>query len=266
MKYKLIAIDMDGTFLNEENEVMEENLVAVKKAIEKGCKVMIATGRSGKALKPYADKLNFETPFIVYNGAGYKYLNTEEYIYRSDVTYELAKKVYDKGIEFNTCVLVWADDVLYATGEGEFMSYYTNNKDFRFEYLENFETLKDKGIHKVLFSDKPERIREMYETVKDNVFKNLNITISIPKILEFFNDEVSKGWAVLKYATELGIKQEEIICIGDGMNDLSMIEMAGLGIAMGNACEEVKAVADYITKSNDDFGVAHAINEFLLKN
>ncbi len=266
MNYKLIAIDMDGTFLNEENELIEENLKAVKKAIEKGCKVMIATGRSGESLKTYADKLQFDSPFIVYNGAGYKHLDTKEYIYRCDVPYETAKKVYEKGIELGICVLVWADDTLYVTGLGEYMSYYTNNPYFKYEKLENFEILKDKGIHKVLFSDNPERIRETYELLKENVFEGLNISISIPKILEFYNINVSKGLAVLKYATELGIKQEEIICIGDGMNDLSMIEMAGLGVAMGNACDELKAVANYVTKTNTECGVAHVINEFVLKN
>ncbi len=264
MDYKLIAIDMDGTFLNEENELMEENLEAVQKAIEKGCKVMIATGRSGEALIPYADKIQFGSPFVVYNGAGYKFLDTKDYIFRSDVPYEIAKKVYEKGMELNTCILVWADDVLYATGTGEFMSYYTNHTSFKFEIVEDFEIFKDKGIHKVLFSDTPERIREMYESVKENVFEGLNITISIPKILEFFNEDVSKGLAVLKYAEEQGIKQEEIICIGDGMNDLSMIEMAGLGVAMGNACEELKSVANFIAKTNTECGVAQVINEFVL--
>ncbi len=266
MKYKLIAIDMDGTFLNEHNEIMQENLDAVHKALEKGCKVMIATGRSGESLKTYVDKIQFGSPFVVYNGAGYKHLNTKEYMFRSDVPYELAKKVYEKGLELNTSILVWADDVLYATAAGEYMSYYTNNPDFRFEQVDNFEIFKDKGIHKVLFSDKPEKIREMYEQVKENVFEGLNITISIPKILEFFNEDVSKGLAVLRYAEELGIKQDEIICIGDGMNDLSMIEMAGLGVAMDNACDELKAVANYVTKSNVEHGVAHVINEFVLKN
>ncbi len=266
MKYKLVAIDMDGTFLNEENELIEENLVAVHKALEKGCTVMIATGRSGESLKIYADKINFGSPFIVYNGAGYKHLDTKEYIYRSDVPYETAKKVYEKGLELGICVLVWADDVLYATDVGEYMTYHKNNANFSFEKLEDFEILKNKGIHKVLFSDKPERIREIYNLVNENVFEGLSITISIPKILEFFNENASKGSAVLKYATELGIKQDEIICIGDGMNDLSMIEMAGLGVAMGNACEELKAVANYVTKSNDESGVAHVINEFVLKN
>ncbi len=266
MKYKLIAIDMDGTFLNEKNEILEENLVAVNNAIEKGCKVMIATGRSGEALRVYADKLKFDSPFVVYNGAGYKHLDTKEYIHRSDVPYELAKSVYEKGLELGACILVWADDVLYATSVGEYLTYYSNNPGLKVESLENFEILKDKGIHKVLFSDKPEKIREFYEIVKEGVFDGLNITISVPKILEFFNKDASKGMAVLKYASELNIKQEEIICIGDGMNDISMIEMAGLGVAMGNACDELKAVADYVTKTNNDCGVAHVINEFVLKN
>ncbi len=266
MEYKLIAIDMDGTFLNSESELVKENLEAVNKAIEKGCKVMIATGRSGEALVRYADKLQFGTPFVVYNGAGYKYLDTKEYMFRSDVPFDIAQKIYEKGIELNTCVLVWADDCLYAIGDEEALEFYVKHTKASFTIIDDFDTLKSKGIHKVLFTAKPEKIREMFEVVKDGVFTGVNITISVPTILEFFNQETSKGLSILRYANELGISQDEIICIGDGMNDISMIEVAGLGVAMDNACDELKEVADYVTKSNNDAGVAHVINKFILNN
>ncbi len=264
MEYKLIAIDMDGTFLNNESKLLDKNLEAVHRAVEKGCKVMIATGRSGESLAMYADKIQFGSPFVVYNGAGYKHLGTKDYIFRSDVAFDTAKKIYEKGLELNTCVLVWADDNLYAIGDEEALDFYVKHTKSTFTIIEDFEVLKTKGIHKVLYTAKPDRVREMYEVVKEGVFTGVNITISVPNILEFFNEDVSKGLSILRYANELGIKREEIICIGDGMNDISMIEMAGLGVAMGNASDELKAVADFVAKSNEECGVAQVIEKFVL--
>ncbi len=264
MDYKLIAIDMDGTFLDKNHKISKENLEAVKKVISKGKEVIIATGRSGVSLNDYKDHFDFNTPFIVYNGSAMKYLNKYDYIQRNDLEFEIAKKVVEKGVSLNTGVLIWADDELYLIGSEEKAINYTFNSGTNFIKIDNIEKLKYKGIHKVMFSDTKERIREIYNIFQKEEFKSSNYTISVPKILEFFNLKSSKGQTVLNYAKSLGIKQEEIICIGDGMNDISMIKMAGLGIAMDNACQELKEVADYITKSNEENGVAYAIEKFML--
>ncbi len=264
MGYKLIAIDMDGTMLNTKHEVSKENVDMVKKAIEQGKEVVISTGRSSVALKRYVQQFDFKSPFIVYNGAGLKYLETEDYIARTDLEFEVAKEVCEKGLELGTTVLMWADDKLYVTGSKAGIKFYAFHSGTDFVEIESIEELKGKGIHKVMFSDSVENIRKLYSVFVDDSYDKSNFTISIPQILEFFNKKASKGDAVLNYAKTLGIKQEEIICIGDGMNDISMIKMAGLGVAMGNACEELKAVADYVTKTNDENGVAYTIEKFML--
>lgn len=266
MEYKLIAIDMDGTMLNSEHEISQQNIDAVEHAIESGVNVVISTGRSGVALKKYMESFNFTTPFIVYNGAGIKYLDKPEYMVRYDLDFEIATKICDKARELGTSALVWADDSLYAIGTTDYTKYYTFHSGTPCIEVDIIDDLKGKGIHKVMFVDDPVLIREYYGKIIEEGFNETNFTISIPKILEFFSLEASKGKAVLNYAKSLNIKQEEIICIGDGMNDITMIEMAGLGVAMDNACDELKCVADFVTKSNDDNGVAYAINKFVLGN
>ncbi len=264
MEYKLIAIDMDGTMLNSNHEVSKENVDMVKKAISQGKEVVISTGRSSVALKRYVEQFDFKSPFIVYNGAGLKYLDTEDYLARTDLEFEIAKAVCTKGLELGTTVLLWADDQLYVTGSKDGIKFYAFHSGTEFVEIESVDELKGKGIHKVMFSDSVENIRKMYNVFVEEEFSDSNFTISIPQILEFFNKNASKGDAVLNYAKSLGINQEEIICIGDGMNDITMVKMAGLGVAMGNACEELKAVADYVTKTNDEHGVAHVIEKYML--
>ncbi len=264
MEYRLIAIDMDGTFLNSEHEISKENLDSINKVLEIGKEVVIATGRSSVSLQSYKKHFNFNAPFIVYNGSAMKYLQNDEYILRHDLDFEIGKRVAKRGLELDTCVLIWADDKLYLMGTKEKAKHYSFNSGIEFIEIESFDELKEKGIHKVMFSDKPEKIRELYSVFVEEGFKESNFTISVPKILEFFNKNCSKGETVLNYAKGLGIKQEEIICIGDGMNDISMVKMAGLGIAMENACDELKKVADFITTSNNDNGVSIAIEKFML--
>lgn len=263
MKYKLIAIDMDGTFLSDDKEISKENIKAVQKAMDMGVEVVISTGRSGVALKKFFTDLKLDTPFIVYNGAGVKKLDKEEYITRTDLDYSIAEELYEKGHELGTSILVWADDKLYADTTSEFTNFYRFHTGTEFINFEDFKIFKNKGIHKLLLCDNPEKIREYYNLFVKDKYNKANYTISVPPIFEFFNLESSKGLAVLNYAKNLGIKQEEIMCIGDGMNDISMIKMAGLGVAMANACPELKEVADFVTKSNIDNGVAYAINKFI---
>lgn len=265
MGYKLIAIDMDGTFLSDEKAISKENIEAVRAAMDKGVNIIISTGRSGIALKKFFVDLKLDTPFIVYNGAGVKKLDEDDYITRTDLDNDVAEDIYNRGLKLGVSVLVWADDKLYANTTTEFTDFYKFHTGTEFIDFVDFEIFKDKGIHKVLFCDDPNKIREHYSEFVENGYSKANFTISVPQIFEFFNLKSSKGLAVLNYAETLGIKPEEIMCIGDGMNDISMIKMAGLGVAMDNACPELKSVADFVTKSNMENGVAYAIDKFILK-
>ncbi len=265
MKYKLIAIDMDGTFLNSNHEISDRNTNAVLEAMEQGVKVVISTGRGPKTLDDHKEKLKFDTPFIVYNGAGVKYLDKEEYILRFDLEYDIAEKIYNYGNSLETTVLLWVDDILYANKDSEFCDFYKKHTSVEFNIIDTFEQFKGAGIQKIMFINEAETIQNIYDEVVKQGFNETNFTISIPTFLEFYNKETSKGQAVLNYAKQFDIKAEEIIAIGDGMNDLSMINMAGLGVAMGNASEIVKEQADYITTTNDDYGVARVIEKFVLE-
>ena len=121
-------------------------------------------------------------------------------------------------------------------------------------------------IVKIMFIDKEPILSKAIEKLPKEIYDNYTVVRSAPFFLEFINKKVNKGFGVELLAKSLGIKQEEVICMGDAGNDIHMIEYAGLGVAMGNAFPEVKEIASYVTKTNEENGVAHVINKFVLKD
>ena len=130
--------------------------------------------------------------------------------------------------------------------------------------MEDEEALLDQGITKILWYDEVPSINQWQEELKDVEFDSVTFCTSQPFFLEFFNSKVSKAVAMEKIGEIYGISREEMIAAGDGYNDLAMIEYAGLGVAMENAVDGVKAVAQYITASNEEDGIAKVIEEFIL--
>ena len=116
-----------------------------------------------------------------------------------------------------------------------------------------------------MFIDPPEILNEAVKKVPDWVYEDFNAFSSSPFFFEITNKAVDKGAGLSHLAQSLNIKQEEVIACGDESNDYSMIKYAGLGVAMGNAIDRVKAVANYITDTNDNDGVAKVIEKFILK-
>ena len=128
----------------------------------------------------------------------------------------------------------------------------------------NFDTVsEEEDIIKIMFIDPEEVLEEAIKKIPQAIFEKYTVVRSAPFFLEFLNKASSKGTGVKALTEYLHIKQEEVICIGDAGNDLDMIQFAGLGVAMGNAFDEVKEAADYITKNNDEDGVAHVIEKFI---
>lgn len=119
-------------------------------------------------------------------------------------------------------------------------------------------------MSKFMMIDHPEILDECIKKIPKEYYEKYTIVRSTPSFLEFLNPDANKGSGISLLAGKLGIHKDDIICVGDAENDKHMIEYAGLGVAMGNANEEIKYLADYITLSNNEDGVAHVINKFIL--
>lgn len=271
--YKLICLDMDGTLLNSKGKVSDRNIEAIRAASEKGVKVTICTGRIFTSAAYYADLLGVKVPVIALNGAYIKEKDRDEVIYKSILGKENCQKIlsvlkkYNIYPHFNAPDIVFTEKLIYSS-EG----YSKMNKDLPEQWKINIKSVEDWNktfeeyddyITKcIAIDDNVEKIQQ----AKDELLKyeELEVVSSWYNNFEVMCKGVSKGRAVEVLAGFYNIKREEVMCIGDNENDLSMIKYAGLGVAMGNAEESVKKVAQFVTDTNNEDGVAKAIEKFIL--
>lgn len=265
MQYKLMAVDMDGTLLTSEKTISPKTVCAIEKAYAAGKVVTISTGRPVQGLSKYEDVIKPDVPVITYNGAMIIKLHSKEVLFHQCIDKASAKEAIEKGIEIGTTVVVWSDNKLYANKINERVDSYKLLSGLEPIIIEDIDALVEQGVTKLLWLDEAEKHFKHQEWLdKTLVNKKIVYCTSQPTFLEFMGEGVSKAVALERLGQMLGSTREEAIAVGDGFNDLEMIEYAGLGVAMENAPEGVKAKADYITDSNDEDGVAKAIEKFML--
>lgn len=274
MTYKLICLDMDGTLLNSNKKISDKTKNVIKKAHEKGVKIALSTGRVFISAKYYANILGISAPIIASNGAYIREKDKNKVIYKSPIEEELCKSIINiaKNYEFhfylNTC-----DTIISANPYPKGYTYLEMSNELPEDVKVNLQVnvnLEEEARNKngeivkaICISDNREMLQDARKKIE--ALGNLEIVSSLGDNFEIMNKNVSKGKAVKVLADFYGISQDEVICMGDGENDLSMIKYAGLGVVMGNAPDCIKKYADYITDTNDNDGVAKAIEEFVLK-
>lgn len=282
---KLIASDMDGTLLNDDHMISEENLKAIRKAQEMGRHFTIVTGRDYGAVKSYLDECNLKCECILSNGAEYRDVdgNIIESVYMNKTS---VKIVFDILNEANLCIQL-------MTNKG---SYITNKESDKKAIIERFKLFNPKMTEEevIEFVESFHKQRGMKEI--DNIYKILEDDIEILKIVTFDNDEkliarlkdklrestsdlavastfsndieisdieAQKGLILAKTIKKMGIDKSEVIVLGDSFNDYSMFTEFENSYAMENAIPEIKEIAKYITDTNNNDGVAKAIYKAL---
>jgi Cof subfamily protein (haloacid dehalogenase superfamily) len=267
--YKLIAIDMDGTLLNEDKKISETNFRAIQRAKNAGVKIVLATGRPLNGIKNYLQHLSLtsdEDYAVVYGGAVVQNIKSEKYLANNplemsdwDYLFKLSKvlKVNIHMLTSNACIT--PKNNKYSNIEAN-MNDIPLIIDNQIDIEDNLEPIK------IMFIDDPVILSKAIENLPDEVYEKFTVVKSAPFFLEFLNAKANKGTGVEALAQKLNIEQKEVICIGDAGNDIHMVEYAGLGVAMENAFPELKKVANYITLSNENDGVAHVIDRFIFNN
>lgn len=273
---KLIAIDLDGTLLNSNHLVSKRNRQALEAAQKKGIQIVLCTGRPLRSMKHILadiNLLNDENIVVTYNGGLIKKSKTEEIIEKNIFEKKEILDIYKLSHHLKFPISLIDLDNIYEPPHpiGQKSIYGRNDIGIPKQNQLNFlsvdpDNLPDKfEIQSVIISRPKEEINIIAEEIPPDYFKKYNIYRSHHHILEILPLKVDKGYSINQIGKYLDIKKEEIMGIGDQENDISLIENSGIGVAMGNAVDEVKEIADYITKSNNDDGVAYAINEFILK-
>ncbi len=265
--YKLVAIDMDGTLLRNDKSLSKETKEAIKEARKKGVKVVLATGRPVDGVKRYLEELDLwhDNEYVLtFNGAIIKEIGQDKVICRDTLKgtdllelYEISKNV---GLNIHAfskdgCITPVMNEYTELEGKINGINVYETSYD---------DVDPEEEIIKIMMIDKPEVLEEGIKKLPKEVYEKYTVVRSAPYFLEFLSKTCNKGEGVKSLAESLGIKREEVIAIGDAGNDIHMIEYAGLGVAMENAFDEVKKKANFITKSNEENGVAWVFEKFIL--
>lgn len=274
MKYKLLAIDMDGTLLDSKNQVSQRTREAIIKAKEKGVYIILSTGRILKSALYYSKDLGLNNPIIASNGG----VVVDEFfsiIYKKTIDKNSIVDLINIANEDNMYYHFYDERNFYSNKRvQEVLDFYNEsdnggNSDFHIELkvfkdIKEITSNKDINIYKFLFvdedMDKLDRFRKRLALVN-----NISISSSWPNNVETMSINVSKGEALKKLCKRLNIRSEEVIAIGDSENDLSMLNFAGLSVAMKNATKDIKVEVDHITDLNDNHGVAKVIEKFILE-
>lgn len=276
MKYKMICIDMDGTLLNSKKVISEKNRECLKKAYDMGVHIIICTGRNAKNAIYFSNLLGVNCAVIANNGAWVIDEDKEVILSRNTLTFEQCNEIREICKKYKGVPSFHSKDKVYWNSKfRRFISDWLYNLRIPEENkIDNLNIRDDEDFKGIFQKEHIGKciIIDLKESKLLNIKNELNkiggyeICSSGKHSLEINNKGVSKGKAVKLLGEKYNIKREEIICIGDNENDISMVEYAGLGVAMGNGIKSLKEVADYITDSNDNDGVSKVICEFILKN
>lgn len=266
MKYKLVALDLDGTLLNSDKKISQKNLDAIKRAKENGVKIVIITGRERNSLStaPYIELLDNRELTGYYQGSLVVDEFSGEQMYACTLQKNDCNDVYGDVVKNNLNMIVYRGSNAYAETYDEYSVRYEKHNKTKITSLDSIEQLvnSDENL-KMLITVSPGQIDKYFEYFYNKYSKRMNVVTSSKYYIEFTHKDASKGNALKFIASRYKTDKSEIIAIGDQLNDLSMINFAGMGVAMGNAVGEVKQKADFVTLSNDEDGVAFALENIL---
>lgn len=260
---KLIAIDIDGTLINSKKQLTTETIKAIEYAKNKDVYIVLCTGRPVQGIKELYNKLSLSSPIISYNGAVVLDGLDGNTIYECSLSGNDTRDIMTKGNELNVTVATWFANNLYTNKLNDLAYKYSDISGVPPMLIENTKDLFLKGATKVLYYDTEENIKAIETSLKDTFSSEVVFHTSRPYFLEFVNSKVSKAIAIQKLCNYLNLKHEETMAIGDGFNDLAMLEYAKTSVAMGNAPKEIQNLCDYVTASCDEDGVAKAIYKFI---
>jgi Cof subfamily protein (haloacid dehalogenase superfamily) len=271
--YRLVAIDLDGTLLDRNKEISNRNKRAIALAIEKGTKIVICSGRVFSGARLYAKQVGSKDPIIACNGALISENFTKKVIYSNILATEACLEVVDICHKHQIYYHVYAGDTMFTEKLGfTSLKYFEKNKSLppedrvEIEVVQNMaDTLKKmqgQVFKFVVVNDDAELLKRVRNEMEQ--IASVDLMSSNYDNFEVMNKGVNKGAALKKLSELLDIPSSEMIAIGDNENDISMLKYAELGVAMDNGESCAKEAAQYITASNDQDGVAKAIEKFIL--
>lgn len=268
MKYKLIALDIDDTLLNRQKRITPLTKSALLRAQEEGVKLVVASGRLPYGVRPYAEELKVLENggyYLGFNGGAV--LNSRgELIGSTYLDSRYIEPVYDILRPTNITTMVHKGDVIFCDKKvNDYTKVESEVIGIPLNPVDDIARFVDWRLHKMLLAGEPRELLQVEKALKDRFGKELDIYLSAPWFLEVMPKGINKGLGVEIVCRDMGISMDEVIAFGDHFNDLSMIKMAGMGVAMGNAEEDVRRSADMVTDDCDNDGIAKALERLIFR-
>ena len=264
MVYKLLAMDLDGTLIGNDLLLSERVRRAVAAAEAAGVRAALATGRMFRATLPFAKALGITTPAICYQGAMVHEIEGDGIIYQQAVPLDAARDAIAEAEARGLVALSYVNDWCYAGKDSPEAQFYARHSRIQPRFVGELLDWLDTPPTKLVIVSTAEQTDANVAHFREVFGNRINVTKSYPLFTEIIHADVSKGRALARLAESLGIAREEVVAIGDNLNDLDMIQYAGLGIAMGNGAPAVRQAAGWVCPSQADDGVAVAIEERVL--
>lgn len=269
MKYKLLVLDVDGTLLNDEREISKRTLAALLKVQQMGVRIVLASGRPTYGLMPLAKTLelgNYGGFVLSYNGCQIIKAQNGEILFERRINPEMLPYLEKKARKNGFAIFTYHDDTLITDSpDNEYIKNEALLNNLKIIKEDEFSTAIDFAPCKcMLVSDKEKALIGLEQHWEKRLAGTLDAFRSEPYFLEVVPCGVNKANTLGALLEHLGVTREEVIAVGDGVCDVTMLQLASMGVAMGHSQDSVKVCADYVTASNEEDGVALAVEKLIL--
>lgn len=270
MRYEMIVLDLDGTLTNREKMITPSTREVLMRAQEQGKIVVLASGRPTYGVMPLAKELELEKYggyILSFNGGVIINCRTREVKFSRLLPVEANEKIIGLAEEHRVNILTYeGEGIITPDPEDMYVQKEAVINHMEARRVENFKDYVKFAVPKFLLLDDGDYLESVEARVKAALGKNFSVYRSEPYFLEVLPKGVDKAQSLERLLESLNLTREQMIACGDGYNDLTMIQYAGMGVAMGNAVLPVRKAADYITLTNDEDGIAHVVERFLLED
>ena len=267
-KYKVLALDLDGTLTTSDKKITQATKVSIHKAIDQGVKIVLASGRPVLGISNVVKELELDKLggyILAYNGGHIIDCKTNETLYISTVNRKFYKRICELAREYDVDALTYNDTGVIAENiKAKYVIKEGFNNSIPLHQVDKLDDSVTWDVVKFMVVGEPDKLAKALVIYKKEFGAELGVFLSEPYFMEIVPLGIEKAKSLGKLISFLGYDRSELVAIGDGLNDLPMLKYAGLSIAMENAYPEVKQTATIVTSSNDDDGVAKAIEEYIL--
>lgn len=265
-EYKILALDIDGTLTNSQKKVTKKVKASINNLYKRNIPVLLVSGRPTEGILPVAEEINLIENggyILSFNGGKIIKADTGEVVYSKSIPNELIKDICEFAKKNNLEILTYKDGKIITTNpKDKYVEIEARINRLETIKIEDMEASAPDSPDKFLMVGEPEILEKKVVEMQEKFKGKLNIFRSEPYFMEIVPTGIDKAQSLKVLLNSLSLTRKQLVACGDGRNDVTMIDYAGMGVAMENACDEVKSVANFVTASNDDEGVCLAIDKF----